>query len=654
MGWQYRREVTVPEARPSGLPGDDVAVVEMPTGGFVAADGKDVRVVAEGNREVACRALMVGPGDRLRVAFAVRPGTTRYYVYFGNAKAPERAKTLDIRRGVLQETWEYAGGHARSLAEAKATVGKCRKLLGRTFRPGLFSGFNPFGPQQRIASIVTGYFVVDKGGRHELACTARGASFLLIDDRLVCSAGGWRGPQQRIRRGTEVSLSAGLHKLTLYHICVGGDPIILVAWRPAGEQWLRLFPADLFTKVVEATPGPMQRYGSRADADFIYTQAGEAFVMNRYYQRFTFRGLAAGAGAVRDWQWDFGDGTTAAGAKVEHIFLRPGLYTVTLTASTPGGKRIRRNRISVDRPWAWVTHQGTESLRKYAHTVGRYDLSGLRTDLLAEAVVLFKRADRMDDVIRAGRALVARKSVADSDIALAVPPYVEELLKRGKAAEAAGALLKVVGMTDSAVVQAEALVRAGRVRLEYQGDPDGAMVLFGRVLKAGGRSAGGAWRTAALGAGDVWRARGDYDKARQAYGRIRVAQGSTQETALRRGDLARHVEDYLRRKEWAAAEETLDRWQKAFPLDKLEGYWSLLRARLLAARKRHGPAAREAEAVVKANPKSNYAAALLAVAARAYEAAGNSQQVRTTLKRIVDGYPESSLAAEAAEKLKGL
>lgn len=41
---------------------------------------------------------------------------------------------------------------------------------------------------------------------------------------------------------------------------------------------------------------------------------------------------------VNEWDWDFGDGTTAAGESVLHRFARDGDYTVTMTVSARGGR----------------------------------------------------------------------------------------------------------------------------------------------------------------------------------------------------------------------------------------------------------------------------------------------------------------------------
>ena len=43
--------------------------------------------------------------------------------------------------------------------------------------------------------------------------------------------------------------------------------------------------------------------------------------------------------------WDFGDGTTATGNNVEHIFMEAGTYSVTLTSTAPGGCTYITTRI---------------------------------------------------------------------------------------------------------------------------------------------------------------------------------------------------------------------------------------------------------------------------------------------------------------------
>ncbi|RLE29840.1 hypothetical protein DRJ54_03930 [Candidatus Acetothermia bacterium] len=50
----------------------------------------------------------------------------------------------------------------------------------------------------------------------------------------------------------------------------------------------------------------------------------------------TFSGIHS-TGEIEQYLWSFGDGTTAAGAEVEHTYSSPGEYTAYLTVVAPGG-----------------------------------------------------------------------------------------------------------------------------------------------------------------------------------------------------------------------------------------------------------------------------------------------------------------------------
>ncbi|HUS48021.1 MAG TPA: PKD domain-containing protein, partial [Phycisphaerae bacterium] len=366
--WQYRREIDVGEQKPTGLAGDDIAVVTMPTGGQVKSDGSDVRVVSARGVTTPCRALMVGPGDLVRVALAIRPGETKYHVYFGNANPPKSSEKLDIRRGVLLETWKYEGGRIRTLEQARDVLSAGSKtFVGADFLDRIFLGHNPFGPQEDVARIFTGWLICPADGEYMFVTSSTNASFLLIDDKLVVDNGGWHGPQRDIRKNGRITLKAGLHKLTMYHVSGGGDPIAVAAWRPPGRDRVEVIPREAFAPVAAGKPGVMRRCGHDVGIDFLYEHPGEAFMANRYYQRYAFRALAAGnLGRNVQWQWDFGDGQKAEGEKVEHVYLTDGEHAVTLTVRTGLGVFKQTNRLYVSRPWDRVTQAEQESVRSYA------------------------------------------------------------------------------------------------------------------------------------------------------------------------------------------------------------------------------------------------------------------------------------------------
>ena len=651
--WRYRREVTVPQFKPTGLGGSEVAVVTFPTGGLTASGGRDVRVAADSGREVPCRVLMAGPGDRIRLAFGAMPGVTKYYVYYGNPNTSP-GKKLDIRRGVLLETWAYSGSIPKTLSKARGIFTHTRKLLGRDFQDKIFLGYNPFSPASGIASIFTGYVRCSQPGRYVFAITSRNASFLEVDDKLLVSNGGTRKPSRRGYRTGSVTLTAGAHKLTFYHVNNYGDPVAVLAWQPPGAKRPVPIPSSAFAPVVRGTCGLMKRYGTTLDIDFIPVHAGETFADNRYYQRYSFEANTVGtAGRSIQWKWDFGDGQTSGRQKADHVYLLQGEYTVTLTAKTRVGGLKRTNRIFVTRDWSRVTSHSLDKLRLHTDIIARYDFASMSAPGICEAMRLLKRAGSTDALLRAGQALLTHKTIGRKEGETVLLMYAEALVSARAPDKAAAALAQGVRMVKSPSTRAMLTYRAGKICLDELQDTARALNLFNEVLKKYSvLTTSSAVRGARIGIGDVWRSRGDYDRAGRAYAKAK-GRGSVKpgRRPIVKGDLARHVEDYIRKRDLTSAEEYLRRWQETFPIDKLEGYWSLLAVRLYLARKNYAAAVREVEILVRVNPGSNYAAELLMMSVGAYQKLGRKPQADAALKRIAQKYPESPLAAVAVRRL---
>lgn len=644
--WKFRRAVTIPKTKPTGLSGDDIAVITIPTGSKMRRDARDIRVATLTLREMPCRVLMIGPGDLVRVAFAIRPGVTKYFIYFGNPGAPAGKKKLDIRRGVLLSTWEYPGGGTGTLRQMRKIFKRARKFVGQGFRDRIFLGYNPFGPQKRIAGTFTAYLVCPRDGRYVFSTSSQDSSFLLIDDKLVVDNRGWHRPQRDVRKRGGITLKAGLHKLTFYHVCMRRDPIVVAAWRIPGTRRICVIPPAAFAPIVRAKAGAMEQLG-KLGVDFLAKHEGEAFLKNRYYQRYSFRMLATGGSKrVKNWQWDFGDGQTSQSTRAEHIYLRPGVYTVTLIGKTPSAVMKRTNRIYVSRPWNRVTRHNLDSIRNYAKIVSGYDFNRLKSEILAESAILFERTKRMDDLLKAGKAFVARKKVSGKSAGQIVPIYADALVAKGHPKRAAEALTKGAAMTSDPAVASTLMVKSARVTLEKIGDSVKAMAIFKTAIKQYASLADtSAIRNARIGIGDSWRAQGVYDKAKLAYKQAGIGNPiQSNRVVFTRGDLARHVEDYLRRRELTAAGEKLDQWQNIFPADKLNGYWSLLRVKWLIAKKRYSDAATEAIVLVRVNPTSHHCPQLLMQAANAYRKSGQNAKAKKILKRIATEYPESKLS----------
>jgi len=67
------------------------------------------------------------------------------------------------------------------------------------------------------------------------------------------------------------------------------------------------------------------------------------------------------SGPIASWSWNFGDGTGSSGQNPVHIYRRPGVYTVTLTVTGPGGTDLeaRTGFVVVNGPSASSTPTGT-------------------------------------------------------------------------------------------------------------------------------------------------------------------------------------------------------------------------------------------------------------------------------------------------------
>jgi len=652
--WPYRRMLTVQRGPDSGLPGDDVAVVTMPTAGVVGPGGADIRVVTANGTLVPTRVLMMGPGDRVRVAFAVTGGVTRYGLYFGHptpAKAPP-APELDIRRGVLLETWAYTRGPIATLQQVRAILQSSRRLIGRDFRDTVFLGHNPFGPQTRLCSVFTGYLLCPSAGQYTFATSSRDASFLTVDGKEVVAHGGRHRAEPRAIHTGKINLTKGLHELKVYHVTAGGAPVIMAAWRPPASRRIWKIPPAAFAPVRTAKAGMLTRYGGGLQADFTPVHAGESFMGNRYFQRYAFGATTAGVGGRPSFRWEFGDGQTARGRDTEHVYLRDGLYKVTLTVQQ-GARTVKRsNRIVVTRPWDQVTANKLDPVADHARIVSGYDFTAADPADIAPAIDLFHRAGRKRGILRAGDALVKWNSAPAPVLAAAMPVYADTLVDAGDAARAVASLVKAAGMDKDPAVAAALTVRAGQIALKAN-DLDKALGLFNEaVRKYSALTTADAIRDARIGVGDVWRARADLAKARQAYESARPLVTSTfEKSAVRKGDLTRHAEDYIRQGQLIDAEDFLIQLEHEFPTEKLEGFSTLLWVRLELARKHFDAAAAAAEALVRVNPRSNYAPELLMHAAKAHAAKGQDARARAALQRVAADYPESPLAGDARKKL---
>ncbi len=653
--WQCRREVTVDNYQPTGLPGDDIAVVTMPAP-MMASDGRDIRVVDQDRHLVPSRVLQTGPGDLVTIAFALRGEGASYHVYFDNPEANWPDEVLEIERGILQESWRYAGGEFSTLAEAQAVLARATEQYGRQFRPSIYQGHNPFGPDESTASIYTAYIHVPTEGEYTFCISSQNASFLLVDDELLLSNGGRHSPQTDVSIQAATQLSPGLHRLRFYHISPSGYPVVVLAWQPPGTQ--RIWPMGFrdFTPIIRAIPQAMEQRGVVASIDFLPRHVGEAYFPDRYIQRYAFTALTSGdMGPGIEWEWSFGDGTSARGETVEHVYLAPGEYTVTLTATNRRGQPSRTQRVVVDRPWDRVVSTDIDPIDQYAAIVATVDLQQLDPANLGIAILLAQAMGDADMLREAGELYLAA-DVIPADTALnVITCYTDFLLTRARPEDACASAITVASRVDAPAVAAAIELRAGRIALDSLGQPDEAIRFFeGALARLETVSADDLRREIWRGIGDSRRVLGQYDEARAAYEQAQPAGAQRPgREAFEEGDYARHVEAYLDARDFAAADQYLDRWARRIPLAPLDGYWSLWVVRRYILAGDNIAAAAEADILLEINPTTPYGGELMMLEANAWYRLDDVDRYVETLRELIERYPESIHARQAAEVLAG-
>src|SRR5574340_1755988 len=97
-------------ARPVSVPGGkshSIVVTEFYHHGEIAADGRNVVVVARNQQRVPTRILQLGPGDFCRLAFQTVAGSDEYEIYYGGNPPGDAGPAWTSRDGLLLETRRF-------------------------------------------------------------------------------------------------------------------------------------------------------------------------------------------------------------------------------------------------------------------------------------------------------------------------------------------------------------------------------------------------------------------------------------------------------------------------------------------------------------------------------------------------------------------
>ncbi|WP_267639933.1 PA14 domain-containing protein [Haloarchaeobius amylolyticus] len=199
-----------------------------------------------------------------------------------------------------------------------------------------------------------GHVVVPEDGQYTFSTSSDDGSELYIDGARVVDNRGLHG--DRKRSGT-VTLTAGYHPITVTHFEHTGNEVLDVTWagpsfgeQPLGVSALRRQPI-LTAAFTPTCAGLNCSFDASASTDE--------------------------SGAIQEYRWDFGDGTTTTttGPTVDHEYGSTGDRTVTLTVlGSTGATETTSTTVTAEPMRAPDATGPTEQGLEYEHYDGNWDV----------------------------------------------------------------------------------------------------------------------------------------------------------------------------------------------------------------------------------------------------------------------------------------
>jgi len=670
-----------------------VVVTEIFHHGQINPEGSNVVVCARNRELVPSRVLQLGPGDFCRLAFQTVKGQESYEVFYGGDPPKDTPPPWTNRDGLLLETRHYKQCNLGSL-EAVRKAFDSTTPFGSDYVEEVSHSRNPFSPKfLPFLSHYSGYLHVPSTATYGFMTSSQDCSFLLIDGKEVVSAPGQHGPARWALRGSrkDVRLSAGPHQFDYYHVATGPDAIMAAAWevnprdsKPAPQR----IPSEVFRtgSIGRVEASGVELRTARLVPDFLVTITGDVPLPDNdvplvkvHFRDNSPKALTLGSKP----QWDFGDGQTGDELSVDHVYLRPGVYTVKLTLKRGSRAVEMANRVEVDRPALTQQDQGKlDKLDDYLPALKSYnprtlDAASLRQLVLAyEAKALALEAEAKEGgdkpareyiaaAVAAGKVAFVEESAGhppgqgDEDLyrlAELIGPMARDWLGNSQSAAAIwqGAVRKI----NVDAWKAQAATSAADVAVNDLLDAAAAKALLDTATTASrGMQKGQAASELQRVWGDYYALTGNGQAARKAYQQAEQLLGSARSFAERtawRGAHSRSAEEFIRQRQYERAAAQLRVWQREFPAEKIDGYLTLLWARYFAGRKQYTQAVAQAEQLLAVNPASPYADQLLLLAADCEVNSGRTDRAVATLQSLLKDYPGSPLVPEVKKNIARL
>jgi len=651
--WKARRVVRT-RAVHLRYPQFRTAWVMIPTYGLAKPDGSDIRVVIRG-KVVPFKVMSVGPGDVAKVAFDMVNGFGAYEIYFGNPNATPMAD-WEPTSGLLLTVRKYTGGGIGNLAEMRNTLTHSGPVLGADFVPNVFLGYDPYGDSENFTSYWLGWLDCQESGSYIFTTSSDDASFLLIDGKLVTSAPGWHGAVADTRWSGTISLTSGRHKFEYLHCQGGGGAIMVAAWKPPSFKKVVPIAQEYFTEVSRAELLRFSILGESLTADFVYDNVGQAFY-GRAEENTALLVHFRNMGPASNVEWDFGDGLTGANNTTAHVYLEPGTYRVTLKTFYGGRQAEATLNVSVEPVPQRTFFLKYDDPAQYYDTLRKYDLAAMTPASLASLYEFFATLGKFEDAFAAGRELVINRTGVPDDLLRTVATTMSiDLIATRKTYETALSVLdEAIKKTKDPDARVSLMVTLGEA-LYDKGDVAAATKVFQRGVFDHPNVSGAVRRRILIDLGECFRETGRPELATKylAEAAALLVDFQPLEHIVRRGSLPFVIENDIQLGNVERAKTDLEAFIWEFPLERMQSYTSLFKARIYILEKKYTEALRTLNVAYANDPNGQHASEVLYRRAEVKSLMGRKSAAAIDLRKLIEEFPESPFVKKARSGVEGL
>ncbi len=598
-GWQARAVVEIRERQPDA----DAAGVKVLCLGRAKADGSDYRVLDAAGKPVAFRVMFHDAARYSLLAFAAREPQAGYYVYFDNPNAAVEQLDWQPLCGLIYETIQRPEGeNPKMFEQMQQLMAGSKAKYGVRWQRRISDGFNPFGPSDYFISIYRGWVRIPKAGKYWFCTASNEASFSFLDGKPLVHWPGRHTEERGVHgeKNAGVELTEGLHYLEYYHEEVTLQQVAFLGWRPLRDEGpFEGIPESVYTAPHSAE---VTRYENRDGAALPVFEPqilDSIWPEDRPDAQYTRVRFASGEPV----EWDFGDGQTARGGTVEHVYLRLGTYTVTLNGTTRWPLEVYDIQ--------HVNDQVPEGkLSDYLKIIRGYDRA------------------KLDEAAQSEWLALVGETVPDFEWLLAHESPPERKLKW---------LARLIELqpakAEELLTQAEQITRETKKTDEVYA----------------------AYRHALIAVGDARLWSGQLGEALEVFRRAEATDKQViplPVRAARVGSYPNAVREYLAVKDTDAAWETLEQWERTFPTEKLKGHSFFWRGRTQTQRGRPKDAARYFAKCLDLAPGADFESEARWLLAESLEKTGKADEAKRELAKLAASGLQDDFVRQAKERLR--